>query len=109
MDFSTYQRRSRSTAVYPRRGKNPIYPTLGLAGETGEVAEKIKKMIRDDGGRLTASRRQELAYELGDVLWYLANLAAELGLKLSDIAALNLTKLADRKKRSALKGSGDHR
>jgi NTP pyrophosphatase (non-canonical NTP hydrolase) len=109
MDFTTYQRKARSTAVYPRRGKNPIYPTLGLAGETGEVAEKVKKMIRDDRGRLTDARRQELAHELGDVLWYLANLTAELGLKLGDIARLNLRKLADRKKRNVLKGSGDHR
>jgi NTP pyrophosphatase (non-canonical NTP hydrolase) len=109
MDFNTYQRKIRSTAVYPRLGRNPVYPTLGLAGEAGEVAEKIKKMIRDDGGKLTSARKSELALELGDVLWYIANLSSELRLKLGDVAAMNLRKLKSRQIRGRLRGSGDHR
>lgn len=109
MDFSTYQRLSRKTAIYPRRGKNVVYLTLGLAGEAGEVAENVKKMLRDDNGRLHPERKQRLAHELGDVLWYIANLAGELGLRLDDIASDNIAKLRSRQRRGVLKGSGDTR
>jgi NTP pyrophosphatase (non-canonical NTP hydrolase) len=109
MDFSTYQRKSRKTAVYPKLGRNPVYPTLGLAGEAGEVAEKVKKMIRDDRGRLTAQRAQDIALELGDVLWYVANLASELSMKLDAIASMNLRKLESRRRRGVVGGSGDRR
>lgn len=109
MDFQEYQDRSRETAVYPDRGRNIVYPTLGLAGEAGEVAEKIKKVLRDDGGSVSEEKRREILRELGDVLWYVAQIATELRLSLSDIAAQNLEKLASRKDRAKLSGSGDNR
>jgi NTP pyrophosphatase (non-canonical NTP hydrolase) len=107
--FSEYQRRSRETAVYPHLGDNLVYPALGLCGEAGETAEKIKKAIRDDGGVLTDQRREALAAELGDVLWYVAQLATEAGLDLEQGAGANLDKLASRRRRSVLHGSGDTR
>lgn len=109
MDFSDFQARSRETAVYPQAGDNLLYPTLGLCGEAGEVAEKVKKMIRDDDGALSDERRAALSKELGDVLWYVAQLATEAGLDLDVVAAANLDKLASRLRRGVLQGSGDDR
>jgi len=109
MRFSDYQALSRATAVYPGAGDNLLYPTLGLCGEAGEVAEKVKKMIRDDGGVLSDARREALARELGDVLWYVAQLATEAGLELDAVAAANLEKLLSRRERNVLQGSGDTR
>ena len=109
MELADYQRRSRTTAVYPNAGTNITYPALGLCGEAGEAAEKVKKAIRDDGGELTPSRREALAAELGDVLWYLAQLATEAGLDLDEIAEENLDKLLSRRDRGVLQGSGDRR
>ena len=109
MTFDEYQKESGKTAIYPRRGENFIYPTLGLVGESGEVAEKVKKIIRDDKGKLNEEKRKEIEKELGDVLWYLAQLATELKLSLEDIAQLNLRKLQSRKERGVLQGSGDDR
>jgi len=109
MDLAEYQSRSRATAVYPGAGENLLYPTLGLCGEAGEVAEKIKKMIRDDGGVLTDERRAALSKELGDVLWYLAQIATEAGLELDAIAEANIEKLTSRHRRNVLQGSGDDR
>jgi NTP pyrophosphatase (non-canonical NTP hydrolase) len=109
MDLSEYQRRSRATAVYPGAGENLTYPALGLCGEAGEVAEKVKKALRDDGGVLTPERREALAAELGDVLWYVAQVATEAGLDLGALAAANLDKLASRQARGVLSGSGDGR
>lgn len=109
MDFDKYQKQASKTAVYPNIGKNFVYPTLGLVGEAGEVAEKVKKVIRDDKGKMTPEKLVELEKEIGDVLWYLAQLSTELGVKLSDIAEGNVKKLASRKKRSKLSGSGDNR
>lgn len=109
MTFPDYQQRSRRTAIYPQLGHNFVYPTLGLVGEAGEVAEKIKKVLRDGAGHLTDEQRALLALELGDVLWYLAQLATELGLDLEEIAAANLEKLASRQQRGQLHGSGDAR
>ncbi len=109
-DFKTYQAQAMTTAVYPGRGEgNFVYPTLGLAGETGEICEKIKKAIRDEGGQISEERRSLLAKELGDVLWYVATLATELGLDLDEIAAGNLAKLAARKEAGRIHGSGDLR
>jgi NTP pyrophosphatase (non-canonical NTP hydrolase) len=108
-DFDDYQKKCKKTAVYPQIGKNFVYPVLGLVGETGEVAEKIKKVIRDDGGKLSDEKRQEIAKELGDVMWYMAQLSTELGLKLSDVIKANLEKLSSRKVRGKLHGSGDNR
>ena len=109
MRFADYQRSSRTTAVYPDLGSNLTYPALGLCGEAGETAENVKKAVRDDGGILTEERRAALAAELGDVLWYVAQLATEAGLDLDEIAAANLDKLASRRDRNVLHGSGDHR
>ena len=109
MEISDYQRQSRATAVYPGAGDNLTYPALGLCGEAGEVAEKVKKAIRDDGGVLTDERRAALAAELGDVLWYLAQLATEADLDLGAIAGENLSKLLSRQERGVLQGSGDRR
>lgn len=109
MTFEEYQKTSRTTAMYPDKDHNFIYPTLGLAGEAGEVAEKIKKILRDKGGALDEAAKTELAKELGDVLWYTANLATELGLTLEQIASGNIEKLASRKDRGVISGSGDNR
>ena len=109
MDFSTYQQRSRETARYPHVGANPIYPTLGLCGEAGEVADKVKKVIRDQEGTFSADTVAALKLELGDVLWYVAQLATELGLDLGDVAEANLHKLASRAARNVIAGSGDDR
>ena len=109
MELSEYQRLSRRTAKYPGAGDDLTYPALGLCGEAGEVAEKVKKTIRDDGGVLTDERRDALSKELGDVLWYAAQLATEAGLELEQIAADNLEKLFSRQERGVLRGSGDDR
>jgi len=109
MTFQEYQEKSRTTALYPNVGKNFVYPTLGLAGESGEVAEKIKKALRDEGGVVGLEKRADLEKELGDVLWYVAQLCSELGLSLTDVASKNLEKLFSRKERGVLGGSGDNR
>ena len=109
MDFQQYQNRSRETALYPQHGANPIYPTLGLCGEAGEVADKVKKVLRDREGRFDQGVRDDLRHELGDVLWYLAQLCTELDLCLEDVAAANLDKLASRAARNVIAGSGDRR
>lgn len=108
MDLSEYQRQSRRTAEYPREAWL-AYPALGLAGEAGEVAEHAKKAIRDDAGKVSDERRAAMSKELGDVLWYLAQLASELDLSLDDIAKQNLEKLFSRQARGVLSGSGDDR
>jgi NTP pyrophosphatase (non-canonical NTP hydrolase) len=109
VDLSEYQSLSRRTATYPRAGEDMTYPALGLCGEAGEVAEKVKKTLRDDAGVLSDERREALARELGDVLWYLAQLATEAGLDLETIAEDNLAKLLSRQERGVLRGSGDDR
>jgi NTP pyrophosphatase (non-canonical NTP hydrolase) len=109
MLISEYQELSRRTATYPGAGENIVYPTLGLAGEAGEVAEKVKKLLRDDGGVLSEERRAALAGELGDVLWYVAQVATEADLDLEQIAQGNLDKLLSRQQRGVLSGSGDQR
>ncbi len=109
MDFKTYQKDSRATAIYPQAGSNFIYPTLGLVGEAGEVAEKIKKIMRDDNMQVSGQKREEIAKELGDVLWYVSQLATEFNLDLGEIAQGNLAKLRSRLERGTLAGSGDNR
>jgi NTP pyrophosphatase (non-canonical NTP hydrolase) len=108
VDLSEYQRLSRRTAEYPRDAWL-AYPALGLAGEAGEVAEHAKKAIRDDDGQVSEERRAAMAKELGDVLWYVAQLASELKLDLGEIAQANLDKLLSRQQRGVLSGSGDDR
>lgn len=109
MDFTEYQKLSRKTAIYPNAGSNYVYPTLGLSGESGEVAEKIKKAIRDENGVISESRKKDIEKELGDVLWYVSQIASELGLSLDGIAKLNIDKLYARMERNVLAGSGDNR
>lgn len=109
MNFEEYQKKSRKTAKYPDAGNNFIYPTLGLSGESGEVAEKIKKVLRDKEGKIDDGCRAEIEKELGDVLWYVSQLATELGLSLDNIAEKNIEKLYSRMDRGKLKGSGDNR
>jgi NTP pyrophosphatase (non-canonical NTP hydrolase) len=108
VELSEYQRLSRRTAGYPREAWL-TYPALGLAGEAGEVAEHAKRVIRDDGARVTEERREAMCKELGDVLWYTAQLASELELDLDEIAAGNLEKLFSRQQRGVLHGAGDDR
>ena len=109
MDFETYQKQSKKTALYPDVGKNFIYPTLGLVGESGEVAEKIKKVIRDKNNVIDDNTRLEIKKELGDVLWYLSQLTTELNLSLDEIADENLQKLLSRMERNKIHGEGDDR
>ena len=108
-DFDTYQKECKKTAKYPTIGKKFVYPVFGLTGEAGEVSEKIKKLFRDHKGVLTKEYRLEIAKEIGDVMWYVAQLSTELGIKLSDVAKMNLEKLSSRKKRNKIEGSGDNR
>ena len=79
MNFKEYQKLSRKTAIYPKKGKNFIYPVLGLVGESGEVAEKIKKVLSDKGGKIDKTTKDEITKELGDVLWYVSQISTELG------------------------------
>jgi NTP pyrophosphatase (non-canonical NTP hydrolase) len=108
VELSDYQRLSRRTAEYPREAWLS-YPALGLSGEAGEVAEHAKKAIRDDRGHVSEGRRAAMGAELGDVLWYVAQLATELELDLEEIARANLDKLLSRQRRGVLSGDGDDR
>ncbi len=96
MNFEEYQSAASRTALYPRRLANLEYPTLGLAGEAGEVANIVKKIQRDHSGIITDDTRTKLKDELGDVLWYISACADELGITLADIADYNVKKLSDR-------------
>lgn len=109
ISFNQYQDVARQTAIYPEIGRNFVYPALGLCGEAGEVAEKVKKVLRDQGGEVDLTAQMEILRELGDVLWYAAALASELGLRLGEVAEANIRKLRSRKERGALHGNGDER
>lgn len=109
MDINAYQAAARRTAAYPDVGQNPVYPTLGLTGEAGEVADKVKKVLRDREGVFDDPTREAIKLELGDVLWYVAQLASELGYDLEEVATANLNKLASRAARGRIGGSGDQR
>ncbi len=109
MNFKEYQEQSRKTAIYPNLNNNYVYPVLGLSGESGEVAEKFKKIIRDDDGQISLEKKIEIEKELGDVLWYLSQIASELKLDLGQIAQKNIEKLQSRMNRDKLSGSGDNR
>jgi NTP pyrophosphatase (non-canonical NTP hydrolase) len=101
MTFEEYQAEASQTALYPKRFSNLEYPTLGLTGEAGEVANIVKKIQRDFDGVLTDEIRGKLKDELGDVLWYISACADELGLTLGEIAEFNVAKLAKRHNRTA--------
>ena len=108
MTINEYQEGALRTAIYPE-SRRIIYPTLGLTGEAGEVADKVKKVIRDNNDEFTDERKQQIALELGDVMWYAATLAHDLGYSLDEICQMNLNKLASRMQRNKLHGSGDER
>ena len=107
-DLDMYQQVAKQTAIYPRE-QAIIYPTLGLTGEAGEVANKVKKIIRDGTSKNNENLVQEISAEIGDCLWYISVLADDIGVKLSDIANSNLEKLENRKKKGTIHGSGDDR
>lgn len=107
-EFNEYQDFAQETAIYPI-DMLIIYPTLGLVGEAGEVADKVKKVYRDNDGRFDAEHRESIAKELGDVLWYLANVATDLGYTLEEIATMNHDKIMSRKHRNVMHGEGDDR
>lgn len=128
LSFGEYQQRTATTAIYGEQIRKILEP-LGLTetqagpimtllrvsyvsnglGEVGEVQGKIKKIIRDSGGTINDERREQLAGELGDVMWYISQMASELGLSLEEVAQANLDKLSGRKERGTLQGSGDNR
>lgn len=113
MNFNEYQCMASETAIYPDRGQLS-YPILGLCGEVGEVSEKFKKLIRDKGycrfeHIVDPCDKADIMKELGDIIWYISEIATMLDLELETIAALNLNKLKDRKNRNVLRGSGDNR
>lgn len=111
--FTEYQLGVDAVAKYPEVGSGSLnarlYAVLGMNGEAGEVAEKFKKIMRDKGGVFTQEDEDEILKEIGDVLWYTAALAAEMGYSLEEVAVRNLAKLNSRKARGVLNGSGDNR
>ena len=106
--FNEYQSAAVQTAVYPEL-IGLMYVTIGLAGETGEVAEKIKKLYRDKNGELDDDYRDLIAKEIGDCLWYLAMLCTELDVSFEDVANGNIAKLRSRMAQGTIKGNGDDR
>lgn len=108
MELTDYQISALETAVYPEQ-YNIIYPALGMAGEAGEVADKVKKVIRDNNSQFTEEKKREIAKEIGDVLWYCAVLAHDIGFSLEEVGRMNIDKLKSRQKRGKLSGSGDNR
>ncbi|MEY4370920.1 MAG: hypothetical protein RIQ48_636 [Pseudomonadota bacterium] len=106
MNINTYQEEAAKTAIYKDK---LIYPTLGLAGEAGEMANKVKKILRDNAGELSDEVRKDLIKELGDVMWYCAALATDLGTSLGEICFVNIEKLKSRQERNQIGGSGDNR
>jgi len=109
MEFKEYQQLAKTTAAYPEIKEKYVYPTLGLLGEAGEVAEKVKKIFRDNGGALDDDRRMMIKKELGDVLWYLSQIATEMNISLDDVAKDNIDKLKSRRDRGVISGDGDNR
>lgn len=116
MNLNDYQTSSRVTARYLEPAKNALgekggllYTVLGLSSEAGEVADKVKKLLRDKSGVLDDATRHDILMELGDALWYVGGVAFELGATLEEVAAMNLEKLNSRKDRGTLHGSGDNR
>lgn len=108
MDFKEYQDKIKITAKYPANVR-VLYPALGLAGETGEVCEKIKKVYRDNNGVFTNDKVEEIKKEMGDVLWYLQALCNDLGINFQDVAEKNVEKLLSRLDRGVINGNGDNR
>ncbi len=109
LTFSEYQEKAKETALYPNVGKNPYYPSLGLAGEAGEIANKVKKIMRDKNDQIDDETREDIKKELGDVLWYVSAVAGEFGLDMGEIAEKNYDKLKKRLAEGTIKGNGDNR
>lgn len=109
--FEDYDQMVKGLAIYPGKGElgGLYYCGLKLAGEAGEVANKLGKIIRDKNGKMDSATRTALIYELGDVLWYVSALAQELASDTEEVAHLNQVKLEDRKARGVLGGDGDYR
>ena len=108
MTLDEYQNHALETAIYPKQYKI-IYPALGITGEAGECSDKVKKVIRDNNGEFTYDRKREIAKEIGDVLWYCATLAHDIGYTLNEVGEMNVEKLNSRKERNKINGSGDNR
>ena len=108
MTLNEYQQHALETAIYPEQSRI-VYPTLGLTGEAGEVADKVKKVIRVTHGEFTPEKKQEIMKEIGDVLWYCATLSHDLGYDLEEVARTNVEKLRSRMERHRITGSGDNR
>ena len=108
MNINEYQKQALTTKTYGV-GLKIIYPTIKLNGEAGEVAEKVGKVLRDNEGIFTDEKKREIAKEIGDVMWYCAALADDIGYTLDTIAQINLEKLKSRRERDVIKGSGDNR
>lgn len=108
MTLNEYQEHALETAIYPKDSRI-IYPTLGLTGEAGEVADKVKKVIRDANKTFTPEIKAEIMKEIGDVLWYCATLSHDLGFSLDEVAQTNVDKLRSRMNRHKITGSGDNR
>ena len=109
MTLNEYQNEASKTALYPNRGTNLNYTVLGLCGESGEIAEKLKKLGRDRNGVMDDAWKKEMAKELGDVLWYVSQAAHELGMDLESVGQANVEKLRSRMERQTLHGDGDNR
>ena len=108
-NFDRYQQESRKTWNVIPMNHSIVYPTMGMVNEAGEVAGKVKKIFRDHGGEITEADRQALKKELGDDLWYLAQICTELDLSLQEVAEANIVKLFSRLERGQIRGDGDER
>lgn len=108
MTFEEYQEKARKTAIYPKE-VGLAYVTLGLTGEAGEIANKVKKVFRDSNGELTGEARQSIAGEICDLMWYVSALCDELNISMNMLAEVGIQKLEDRQQRGTLHGSGDNR
>ena len=116
MEFDEYQEKAYTTATYPHVGSNILYPAIGIAGEAGELLDKIKKIWRNSGvpvqrleAQLTEEEVLEIVKELGDVLWNVGALCTELGISMQEMVDINIAKFEDRRKRGVIKGEGDNR
>ncbi|UPK76314.1 nucleoside triphosphate pyrophosphohydrolase family protein [Nocardioidaceae bacterium SCSIO 66511] len=109
MDMNGYQLAALRTAAPADKQNELFHLLLGLVGETGEIAEKAKKIVRDKGSDFAEWDPDDLSKELGDVLWYVAVIADHFGIALADVAELNIAKLADRHQRAVIHGNGDER
>ncbi len=111
MDFDEYEKLASRTGVFEGKvAENPLmYLGLGVTSEAGEVADKIKKIMRNDQGVISTERKEALKFELGDVLWYLSQISRQIGIPFSGVATANIEKLADRAKRNVISSDGDNR